>query len=142
MITDRQVSPSATFGQLNSSTRILHDRAVATGDQTCFGGSLALVQRRRIRNSFAVLHRVSESFSPVGSAKVAALGRQSLVFLSVRSGRDCSDAIATVQRCPAKCVLAVFQISVTVHSRGKGKVDSLDVDEVQCHEHVNAKGGR
>jgi hypothetical protein len=28
------------------------------------GGSLALVQRSRIRNSFAVLHRVSESFSP------------------------------------------------------------------------------
>jgi hypothetical protein len=55
----------------------------------------------RIRNSFAVLHRVGESFSPVGSAKVAALGRSSLVFLSLRSSRDCSDAIAIVQRCPS-----------------------------------------
>jgi len=39
-------------------------------------GSLALVQRRRIRDSFAVLHPVSESSSLVGFAKVAALSRR------------------------------------------------------------------
>ena len=85
MVTDRQVSPSATSDQLNSPTRILHDRSMATGDQTRFGGILAVVQRSRIRNFFAVRHRDSKSFSPVGCTKVAA--RQSVVFLSVRNAR-------------------------------------------------------
>jgi len=38
MVNDKQVSPSATFDQLDAPTRILHDRAVATGDSTRFGG--------------------------------------------------------------------------------------------------------
>src|SRR4029453_111973 len=108
MVAHGKTPLTAFTGQLHSAAGSLHDGIAVAHHQTDATGHVEMVQRNRIRGFFIVRSDDDQDVSAFGCAKGPTRAWQPVRALPFRSLWDGSHALASVQPCLARCLLAVF----------------------------------